>query len=109
LTSGNLDELRDLINLYLKQTSEQITQLLAAVKSGAAPDVRRLAHSCAGASATCGMRGIVPPLRELEREGDSGNLTHAPELARAVEQEFNRIRAFLEAELARQTTLATRS
>jgi CheY-like chemotaxis protein len=108
-TSGNLDDLRDLVNLYLKQTSEQVEQLLAAVQSGSAPDVRRLAHSCAGASATCGMKAIVEPLRELEREGDSGQLKNANELARTVEQEFNRIRVFLEAELARQTTLAIKT
>ena len=101
-TSGNAEELRDLINLYLKQTSDQVTQLLDAVKAGSAPEVRRLAHSCAGASATCGMAGILPPLRELERDADAGKLTNAPELADQVDQEFKRIRDFLENYLAQQ-------
>jgi CheY-like chemotaxis protein len=108
-TSGNADDLRELINLYLKQTSEQITQLLAAVSAGSAPEVRRLAHSCAGASATCGMSGIVPLLQELEREGDAGKLTHAAELSQRVKKEFNRICVFLEAYLARQSNLAAKS
>jgi CheY-like chemotaxis protein len=108
-TNGNADDLRELINLYLKQTSEQITQLLAAVKAGAAPEVRRLAHSCAGASATCGMSGIVPLLQELEREGDAGELIHAAELSQRVEMEFNRICEFLEAYLARQSNLTAKS
>ncbi len=99
-TSGNAEELRDLIHLYLKQTGEQVTQLLAAVASGTAPEVRRLAHSCAGASATCGMAAILPPLRELEREGEAGQLRQAPTLAGEVEHEFNRIRTFLENYLA---------
>jgi CheY-like chemotaxis protein len=107
-TNGNADDLRELINLYLKQTSEQITQLLAAVKAGAAPEVRRLAHSCAGASATCGMSGIVPLLQELEREGDAGELIHAAELSQRVEKEFNRICEFLEAYLARQSNLTAK-
>ena len=104
-TSGNADELRDLINLYLNQTSTQVAQLLAAVKAGTAAEVRRLAHSCAGASATCGMAGIMPPLRELEREGECGSLIHAGELADQVEQEFIRIRTFLENHLAQQPKL----
>jgi CheY-like chemotaxis protein len=108
-TSGNADDLRELINLYLKQTGEQITQLIAAVKAGSAPEVRRLAHSCAGASATCGMGGIVPLLQELEREGDQGKLTNAVELSQRVEKEFNRISDYLEAYLAGQPHLAIRS
>ena len=108
-TSGNAEELRDLINLYLNQTREQIAQLLAAVKAGKAPDVRRLAHSCAGASATCGMAGILPPLRELEREGESGQLNHAPELAEQAEQEFHRIQTFLENFLAQQPNLTAQA
>ena len=106
-TNGDANELRELINLYLKQTSEQVVQLLAAVRAGSSPEVRRLAHSCAGASATCGMRGIVPPLRELERDADAGKLNRAPELSRIVEEEFERIRKFLEAELSRQPQAAT--
>ena len=104
-TSGNAEELRDLINLYLKQTSEQVTQLLAAVKAGTAAEVRRLAHSCAGASATCGMADILPPLRELEREGECGQLVHAAELADQVGQEFQRIRTFLENHLTQPSKL----
>ncbi len=104
-TNGNPEDLRELINLYLKQTSDQVAQLLAAVRSGSAPDVRRLAHSCAGASATCGMSAILPPLRELEHQGEAGKLLNAPELASQVEAEFNRIRIFLETYLAQQTKL----
>ena len=92
--------------MYLKQTGEQIEQLVAAVHAGVAVDVRRLAHSCAGASATCGMSGIVPLLRELEKQGHDGVLTNAAELARQVETEFKRIRVYLETFLQRQAAVA---
>ncbi len=105
-TNGNVDELRDLVTLYVKQTTGQVDQLAAAVKAGAAQDVRRVAHSCAGASATCGMARIVPFLRQLEHEAEEGNLSNAPELSRQVAEEFQRIRVFLEAELAKQSALA---
>ena len=107
-TNGNADDLRELINLYVRQTSEQVAQLQAAVQAESAVEVRRLAHSCAGASATCGMSGIVPMLRELERQGNDGKLTTARELSQQVSEEFNRIRAFLESYLQRQTALAAR-
>ena len=100
LTDGDQDNLRELVTLYLSQTKEQLEQLAAAVKADAAQEVRRLAHSCAGASATCGVRGMVPLLRELEREGFEGRLTNAAQLSRQTGEEFERVRRFLEAYLA---------
>jgi len=108
-TSGNADDLRELITLYLQQTTGQFEQLSAAILGSVADDVRRLAHSCAGASATCGMVRIVPMLRDLERQGENGNLTRAPDMFRQAEQEFHRIRAFLEAHLAKMNSTAVAS
>jgi CheY-like chemotaxis protein/HPt (histidine-containing phosphotransfer) domain-containing protein len=93
--NGNPDNLRELAELYVQQTSRQVEELSTAVKAGAAEDVRRLAHSCAGASSTCGMTTIGPLLRELERQGRDGLESNAPELAARVEREFERIRIFL--------------
>jgi len=99
-TDGDPQNLRDLVSLYLSQTSEQLGQLSAAVQGGRAGEVRRLAHSAAGASATCGMRRIVPLLRELERQGSEGTLTNAVQICGDIASEFERIRAFFEAHLA---------
>ncbi len=106
-TDGNLDSLRELVTLYLDQTGKQIVQLEAAIQTGGAPDVRRLAHSCAGASATCGMNRLVPLLRELERQGYEGKLTNAAQLCQEAGREFERIRNFLQAYLASHAELAT--
>jgi CheY-like chemotaxis protein/HPt (histidine-containing phosphotransfer) domain-containing protein len=105
-TNGNIDDLRELITLYIKQTGEQVEQLAAAVNSDSAPEVRRLAHSCAGASATCGMGRIVPMLRELEKQGNDGKLINAVELSGQVTEEFKRIRTFLENYLQKQAAVA---
>jgi CheY-like chemotaxis protein len=107
-TNGDPDSLRELVALYLDQTATQVEQLAAAVQAGAPGEVRRVAHSCAGASATCGMRRIVPLLRELERQGYEEKLTNADELSRQVGDEFKRIRDFLEAHLASLPNLAAR-
>jgi CheY-like chemotaxis protein len=101
-TDGNLDSFRELATLYLTQTRQQIEQLEAAVQTANASEVRRIAHSSAGASATCGMKRLVPILRELERQGVEGKLLNADQLCRDVNREFELIRKFLEAQLAKE-------
>jgi CheY-like chemotaxis protein/HPt (histidine-containing phosphotransfer) domain-containing protein len=107
-TDGSPENLRELIDLYLDQTAQQLGQLTAAISSGAPPEVRRLAHSCAGASSTCGMRRLAPMLRELERQGQEAKLTTAPQLCQEAQREFGRIRGFLEAYLASQADLVAK-
>lgn len=108
-SDGNLDNLRELVTLYLNQTSDQMEQLEAAVQAGNAADVRRLAHSCSGASATCGMRRLVPLLRELERQGFEANLTSAVELCHQAGREFESIRSFLGAYLSQHADLVSKT
>ena len=108
-TDGSPENLRELVTLYLNQTAEQLEQLETAVAQRAPVDVRRVAHSCAGASATCGMRRLVPLLRELERQGLEGQLTSAEALCQQARTEFHLIRNFLEEVLARQSELAAKS
>jgi len=108
-SDGSLENLRELVTLYLKQTDEQLEQLAAAAAAGSAAEVRRLAHSCAGASSTCGMVRIVPLLRELERQGEEKKLVNAVELSRQAREEYERIRKFLDAHLAKLSTVAARS
>jgi CheY-like chemotaxis protein len=95
LTDGNMDQLRELVDMYLKQTQPQIGQMREAVRDGMADQARRVAHSCAGASATLGMTRLVPFLRELEKLGASGTLTGAGEICEHIAKEFERIREFL--------------
>jgi CheY-like chemotaxis protein len=95
-TDGSAENLRELVELYLTQTTEQLQKLRAAVVASDAAEVRRVAHSCAGASATCGMRHLVPLLRELEKQGRDGKLIDADNIFEKTSREFQRIRSFLE-------------
>ena len=99
LTDGDADGLRELVELFLKQTTQQLAQLEAAVRANKAEDVRRVAHSCAGASATLGMTRFVPLLRKLERQGASGMLTSATQVYKDTAREFELIQHFLAAQL----------
>jgi len=94
-SEGDPQNLRELVELYIKQTTGQVEDLSNAVHDNRVADVRRIAHSCAGASATCGMKRIVPPLRELERQGEEGKLTNAAELYEQVKAEFEAIKTAL--------------
>ena len=95
LTDGNNDSLRELVEMYFNQTNGQMVQMHAAIRAGNAEDVRRVAHSCAGASATLGMTQLVPKLRDLEKLGATGALPGAPEILEKTEMEYNRIKEFL--------------
>jgi signal transduction histidine kinase/DNA-binding LytR/AlgR family response regulator/HPt (histidine-containing phosphotransfer) domain-containing protein len=99
LTDGNEDSIRELVDLFLRQTSQQLAQLEAAARANKAEDIRRVAHSCAGASATLGMTRFVPLLRELEKQGASGTLTNAIEIYEKVALEFKLIQQFLALQL----------
>ena len=95
LTDGNLESLRELVELYIKQTTQQLKQLGAAVQAQNAEEVRRVAHSSAGASATLGMTRLVPLLRHLEKQGAAGTLTDAAQTLENAVQEFKLIQNFL--------------
>jgi len=99
LTDDNADSLRELVDLFFKQTTQQLELLEAAVRANKAEDVRRVAHSCAGASATLGMTRFVPLLRKLERQGASGTLTTAARVYEDTAREFKLIQNFLAAQL----------
>jgi HPt (histidine-containing phosphotransfer) domain-containing protein len=99
LTDSNVDGIRELVELFLKQTTQQLAQLETAVLNDKADDVRRVAHSCAGASATLGMTRFVPLIRELEKQGASGTLTNAVEVYEKAAHEFKNIQQFLAIQL----------
>ena len=96
---GDMNNLQELVDLYVKQTGGQLEQLEAAVVAQNASEVRRLAHSCAGASATCGMAKLVVFLRDMEKKGFEQKLAGTPELCAQAIKEFECIRDFLAAYL----------
>ncbi|MGH7991949.1 MAG: response regulator, partial [Limisphaerales bacterium] len=109
LGGGDVESLRELVELYFNQTTGQLTQLETAIHANQAEEVRQVAHSCAGASATLGMTRLVPLLRELERQGKAGQLTNAQHLCAEARREFKRTQDFLAKHPALTGTVATTS
>jgi len=97
---GDPAQLRELVELYLEQTAGQLQQIKDAVARGDQAQVRRVAHSCAGASGTCGMSPIAAVMRELEMRANEGDLAAAPALVAEAEEEYVRLRGYLHGQLA---------
>jgi len=97
-SAGDASALRDIVGLYFQQAQKQMAELFDCVERGEAERVRALAHNCVGASATCGMREILAPLRELERMGKEGELAAARTQLQAAGSALSRARSFLEME-----------
>jgi signal transduction histidine kinase/CheY-like chemotaxis protein/HPt (histidine-containing phosphotransfer) domain-containing protein len=93
---GSVDNFNELVALYLKQTTEQLDLIRTALAEHNAERASRVAHSCAGASATCGMSAIVPLLRQVEHLTQENKVTEAGELLPAIDHEFARLRRYLE-------------
>jgi signal transduction histidine kinase/HPt (histidine-containing phosphotransfer) domain-containing protein len=107
LSGGSTESLRELLDLYSRQTTEQLAQLESAIRANQTEVVRHVAHSCAGASATLGMTRLVPLLRELERQGKAGQLSGAEKLHADLAHEFKRAQDFLSQHPALAGTIAT--
>ena len=94
-TAGDPESLNELILLYFQQTTDQLCKLRTAIEKNSVDDVRKIAHSCAGSSATCGMNAVVPSMRELERIAMGGSLQGSMDLLIRSEAEFERVKIFL--------------
>ncbi|MBI5383246.1 MAG: response regulator [Verrucomicrobia bacterium] len=95
-SGGDADSLNEIIDLFLRQTGDQLQEMQRQVSQQNKPEVARLAHTCAGASAICGMNSLVPLVRDLERRSLNGG---GPEMQTVLDQmgvEFQRITRFLQ-------------
>ena len=98
MAENDPEQVRDLVRLYLTQAEELMNRLQAALQSRSAADVARVAHKLGGSSSTCGMTGIVAPLRELEQLGNAGKLPENEQIWYAAKQQLDRIHQFLAAQ-----------
>jgi CheY-like chemotaxis protein len=95
LSSGDANVLREVVRMFIDQTSETLARLGAAISENNTSEIQKIAHSCAGASAVCGIRELSARLRELERIGHDGELSGAPAAFVQVKGEFERVEKFL--------------
>ncbi len=97
-SGGDLNELRELLQLYLSQARDTVAALGPAVAAGNAAEVYRLAHRLAGSSSTCGMTALEAPLRMLEAQGRQGQLENAAPFVEQAVRELDAIVRWLRAQ-----------
>jgi len=97
----------ELVDLYITQTSAQLEQLEAAVEAQAAEEIRRIAHSCAGASSSCGATSMTEQMRALEALANQGKLSEIPKCLTVILRTFEKCREFLKAALVESNPRAS--
>jgi signal transduction histidine kinase/DNA-binding response OmpR family regulator/HPt (histidine-containing phosphotransfer) domain-containing protein len=98
---GEPDILSELIELFITEVSAQLASLQMAVEAGDAHSVERIAHSIRGSCGNMGAVGMETLCIELEEMGRSKDLAAAPAWASRLAEEFERVRAALLKESAK--------
>ncbi|HET7478668.1 MAG TPA: PAS domain S-box protein [Rubrobacteraceae bacterium] len=104
---GGGDIVERLVSTFLSETPAHLDALRKIAghgevhDQGDAQDFKRTAHALNGICRGVGANHMASICAELERLGDSGDLTDAPELLSGLEEEFGRVRVLLDAELLR--------
>jgi HPt (histidine-containing phosphotransfer) domain-containing protein len=99
-TDGTPENMRELIELYLEQTSKQMEELKTAHQAGDVETIRKTAHSAAGSSGTCGIRALSELLREIERATTEDDLPRAGKFLPDALSEFQEVKNCLQEHLA---------
>ena len=106
MTDRNAENLREIIELFCRQTKHQFTQLQTAIAANQPAEVRRVAHSCAGSSGTLGMMRLSTLMRQLEKAGAADALTDAARICDDARQEYEAVKLFLAAQPGLAATMA---
>lgn len=93
LTQGDAGWVRDLLQTYVDDTRERLTELTRVTHQGVADRIQRSAHGIKGSSSNIGashMADLCQQMEHLARDGQTAALTAQLD---AMEAEFLRIQA----------------
>lgn len=85
---GKEDILAQIINLYLADAPQQISQLQHAFETQDAGTLRNIAHSLKSSSATLGAIGLSILFKELEEQAQNDSLTGAGDIIERIGTDF---------------------
>jgi two-component system, sensor histidine kinase and response regulator len=98
---GGDERLGRILEVFISQAETHIETIAHAIALGDAPAVARAAHTLKGGAAAIGACGMAELARELERMGERGDLSAAPDTTRRLTEAYERTRAELAALLIR--------
>ena len=88
--------LRELVDIFLADTPQQIADVEKALTTGNAPDLTRAAHSIKGSAANIGATQLGAAAARLETESKATPLPGLTPLIDAVKAEYARVAAELQ-------------
>ena len=95
LAGGDDECARELLTLYLGDTSSQISLMISGLAAGSADQVGRAAHACAGSSSTCGVETLADLCRRVERQAGDNRLDELSDTLPLIVQRFDQVHARL--------------
>ena len=98
---GEPDILAELMELFLTDVPPKIAALRVAAQAGDARSVVQNSHNLKGSCANLGAVKMEALCKEIEEIGRSGELASALARITRLEEEFGRVRAVFEEELAK--------
>ena len=98
--NGAEKALREIIEMYLSDTTKQLGNLESVITEQNSESIQRIAHQLKGSSANLGARRLADALARLEDDAESGELADADSLLQEIRGTFDRtqiqFRALLE-------------
>ena len=95
LSAGDPEQLRAVIDRYIREAEQMMSGLGSAVLESSAPEIDEWAHKLAEASDAAGATAMVPPLRQMEELARSGDLSTSQEVFSQISYELGRTESFL--------------
>jgi PAS domain S-box-containing protein len=100
VVSGDEDLLREVIQLFLEESSRLMAEMQQAIADGDTARLGRSAHSLKGAAGLFAVASVTEPAQKLESLARSRQLAAAAEVYGCLEHELGRLRPALAALLA---------
>jgi PAS domain S-box-containing protein len=97
ITAGGLDEqvIKEVMPTYLEESRKHIQELISAVNTSNAKDVKLHAHAIKGAGRNLGITRLSEAAGQLEIMAAQGDLSKAQELLKKVTDEFEKFEKFV--------------
>jgi HPt (histidine-containing phosphotransfer) domain-containing protein len=95
LSGFDVDDLRDVVDLYIADATAQLDRLHQALDAGDGAEVAEAAHRIKGSSLTVGAARVASLAAEIEVAARAGELSTAPELAATLASDLPPTRAAL--------------
>ncbi len=90
-----IDQLDDILDLYLMVTEALLGQLNASIQKREPMEVKRIAHEIKGGSYSVSAKEMADLSRELERAGEQEAWTDAMKIYAALFLSFGKVRSFI--------------